>query len=63
MANNNENSPHKEELVKVDAEKEVIESSATQSESSKSGAKQKKSWVHVGGPADCMGLLGGKQGG
>lgn len=43
MANNNENSPHKEELVKVDAEKEVIESSATQSESSKSGAKQKKS--------------------
>ncbi|QDG33342.1 heme biosynthesis operon protein HemX [Alteromonas mediterranea] len=43
MANNNENSPHKEELVKVDAEKEVIESSATQSESSKPGAKQKKS--------------------
>ena len=43
MANNNENSPHKEELVKVDAEKEVIESSATQSKSSKSGAKQKKS--------------------
>ena len=43
MANNNESSPHKEELVKVDAEKEVIESSATQSESSKSGAKQKKS--------------------
>ena len=43
MANNNENSPQKEELVKVEAEKEVIESSATQSESTESGAKQKKS--------------------
>lgn len=43
MANNNENSPQIEERVNVDAEKEVIESSATQSESSKSGAKQKKS--------------------
>lgn len=43
MANNNENSPQVEERVNVDAEKEVIESSATQSESSKSGAKQKKS--------------------
>ncbi|PRO70235.1 uroporphyrinogen-III C-methyltransferase [Alteromonas gracilis] len=43
MANNNENSPQVEERVNVDAEKEVIESSATQSESTKSGAKQKKS--------------------
>jgi len=43
MANNNENSPQVEERLNVDAEKEVIESSATQSESSKSGAKQKKS--------------------
>ncbi len=43
MANKNENSPQVEERVNVDAEKEVIESSATQSESSKSGAKQKKS--------------------
>ncbi|AXT38426.1 heme biosynthesis operon protein HemX [Alteromonas sp. BL110] len=43
MANNNENSPQKEELVKVEAEKEVIESSATQSESTESGAKKKKS--------------------
>ncbi|WP_334048970.1 uroporphyrinogen-III C-methyltransferase [Alteromonas gracilis] len=43
MANKNENSPQVEERVNVDAEKEVIESSATQSESTKSGAKQKKS--------------------
>ena len=43
MANNNENSPQKEELVKVEAEKEVIESSATQSESTESGTKKKKS--------------------
>lgn len=43
MANNNENSPQVEERLNVDAEKEVIESSATQSESTKSGAKQKKS--------------------
>ena len=43
MANNNENSPQIEERVNVDAEKEVIESSATQSESTKAGAKQKKS--------------------
>ncbi|WP_394224186.1 uroporphyrinogen-III C-methyltransferase [Alteromonas gracilis] len=43
MANNNENSPQKEELVKVDAEKEVIESSATSSDSSDSGATKKKS--------------------
>ena len=32
MANNNESSPQKEELVKVEAEKDVIESSATHSE-------------------------------
>lgn len=43
MANNNENSPQKEELVKVDAEKEVIESSATTSDSTESGATKKKS--------------------
>ncbi|GMM71647.1 uroporphyrinogen-III C-methyltransferase [Alteromonas gracilis] len=43
MANNNENSPQVEERLNVDAEKQVIESSATQSESTKSGAKQKKS--------------------
>jgi uroporphyrin-3 C-methyltransferase len=43
MANNNENSPQKEDLVKVEAEKEVIESSATQSESTEPDAKKKKS--------------------
>ena len=43
MANNNEDSPKKEELVNVHAEKDVIESSATQSESTKSSAKTKKS--------------------
>ncbi|MCP4282235.1 MAG: heme biosynthesis operon protein HemX [Alteromonas sp.] len=43
MANNNESSPQKEELVKVEAEKDVIESSATHSESTSSGAAKKKS--------------------
>ena len=43
MANNNESSPQKEELVKVEAEKDVIESSATHSESTPSGAAKKKS--------------------
>ncbi|GFD79717.1 heme biosynthesis operon protein HemX [Tenacibaculum sp. KUL118] len=43
MANNNEDSPKKEELVNVHAEKDVIESSATQSESTESSAKTKKS--------------------
>jgi uroporphyrin-3 C-methyltransferase len=43
MANNNESSPQKEELVKVKAEKDVIESSATHSESTPSGAAKKKS--------------------
>ena len=43
MANNSENSPQKEELVKVEAEKEIIKSSATQGESTESGAKQEKS--------------------
>ena len=35
MANNNESSPQKEELVKVEAEKDVIESSATHSQSTR----------------------------
>ena len=43
MANNNESSPQKEELVKVEAEKDVIESSATHSDSTQSGAAEKKS--------------------
>ena len=43
MANNNESSPQKEELVKVEAEKDVIESSVTHSESTPSGAAKKKS--------------------
>ena len=43
MANNNESSPQKEELVKVEAKKDVIESSATHSESTPSGAAKKKS--------------------
>ena len=43
MANNNESSPQKEELVKVEAKKDVIESSATHSESTSSGAAKKKS--------------------
>lgn len=43
MANNNEDSPKKEELVNVHAEKDVIESSAAQSESTESSAKTKKS--------------------
>ncbi|MFD3391320.1 uroporphyrinogen-III C-methyltransferase [Alteromonas macleodii] len=43
MANNNESSPQKEELVKVEAEKDVIESSATHSQSTPSGAAKKKS--------------------
>ena len=43
MANNNESSPQKEELVKVEAEKDVIESSATHSESTPSSAAKKKS--------------------
>lgn len=43
MANNNEDSPKKEELVNVHAEKDVIESSATQSESTESSTKTKKS--------------------
>ena len=53
MANNNESSPQKEELVKVEAKKDVIESSATHSESTPSGAAKKKSsgngllWVVV----------------
>ena len=43
MANNNESSPQKEELVKVEAKKDVIESSATHSESTPSSAAKKKS--------------------
>lgn len=50
MANNNESSPQKEELVKVEAEKDVIESSATHSESTPSSAakRNRREMVYCG---------------